>query len=211
MHFEDERKEYQEGFLSEKDLIANPFDQAKKWVEEALLSDELEPTAACLATSTQTGKVSSRMVLLKHLDEDGAYFFTHNTSKKGMQLAENPYASLTLYWKTLERAIILEGPVHLLSTNITQEYFAKRPRKSQLGSLASSQGKVIVGKEGLIHHFQALEKEYEGRPVPMPKTWCGYALRPELIEFWQGRPSRLHDHFSYRKTDSGWIIERISP
>ena len=208
---EDERKEYQEGFLSERELLQNPFLQGKKWIEEALNSSELEPTAGCLATSTKTGQASSRMILLKHFDEDGAYFFTHKTSRKGKQLEENPYASLTLYWKTLERELILEGPVVVLPNKLTEEYFSKRPRKSQLGALASKQGEVLSGKKILIDRFEALEKEYAGKPIPMPETWCGYALQPHLIEFWQGRPSRLHDHFSYRKTPSGWQLERISP
>ena len=208
---EDERKEYQEGFLSERELLQNPFAQGKKWIEDALHSSELEPTAACLATSTKTGRASSRMVLLKHFDEDGAYFFTHKTSKKGMQLEENPYASLTLYWKTLERELIFEGPVIALPEKLTEEYFSKRPRKSQLGALASKQGEVIEGKRGLIDRFEELERKYAGRAIPMPETWRGYAILPNLIEFWQGRPSRLHDHFAYRKSPSGWLLERISP
>jgi len=211
MDMASERKEYQEGFLSAKELLPDPFDQVKKWINEAMASGEIEPTAACLATSTAEGKVSSRMVLLKQFSENGAYFFTHTTSKKGEQLKENPYASLTIYWKSLERQIILEGPVERLSQEIVDDYFSKRPRKSQLGALASHQGEVLQDRKVLLNRYQDLEKEYEDKEIPTPPSWGGYALQPVLIEIWQGRPSRLHDHFSYRKSGSRWILERISP
>jgi pyridoxamine 5'-phosphate oxidase len=211
MDLEDKRKEYQKGTLSKKTLSKDPFQQVSLWIEEALASEEIEPTAACLATSTRDGKVSSRMVLLKGFSKDGAYFFTNLKSKKGAQLQENHYASLTLYWKLLERQVILEGPVTLLPKTVAAAYFAKRSRHSQLGTLASQQGAVIPNRKFLEEKYDQLEKKYEGKEIPLPPNWGGFALHPHLIELWQGRVSRLHDHFAYHYQEPEWILERISP
>ena len=164
-----------------------------------------------LATASAEGHPSCRMVLLKKMDERGFIFFTNKESRKGRDLAANPYACATFYWHELERQVILDGPVDLLSLDETESYFATRPRGSQLGSWASHQDEVVTSREVLEMSYKHYEQKFSNQPIPMPSYWGGYLLRPNRMEFWQGRQNRLHDRFRCLLVEETWKIERLAP
>jgi pyridoxamine 5'-phosphate oxidase len=208
----DLRKDYTLQGLQEKDADSDPFIQFQRWFDQALAAQIPEPNAMTLATATLEGKPSARMVLLKNFDERGFVFFTNYSSHKGQELTANPQAALVFWWAELERQVRIEGLVEKTSDAESDEYFQSRPLNSRLGAWASDQSQVIAKREVLEQRLQELQNKYEHEEVPRPQHWGGYRLIPNLIEFWQGRPSRLHDRLNYRRQeDSSWHIERLSP
>lgn len=205
------RKSYDKAALEKADLSANPLEQFQSWLAEALKTDILEPTAMTLATASADGKPSARMVLLKGADERGFSFYTNYDSRKGKELSANPYAALVLYWDALERQVRIEGKVEKLSREASEAYFKSRPYGSQIGALASFQSSVLASREPLEKRTQALKERYAEGDVPLPEFWGGYLLKPSAIEFWQGRPSRLHDRLKYVLEDGVWQVLRLSP
>jgi pyridoxamine 5'-phosphate oxidase len=198
--------------LFEQDLDPNPVVQFTRWFDAAKAADCPLPEAMTLATSSLSGEVSARMVLLKSYDEHGFVFFTNYNSPKCAQLHENPRAALLFWWPALERQVRIEGAVCHTTEQESDEYFATRPRGSQLGAWASDQSKVIAGRGDLDARFEELAATYKEKPIPRPPHWGGYRVIPVLFEFWQGRPDRLHDRFGYRLREAkDWVIERLSP
>jgi pyridoxamine 5'-phosphate oxidase len=205
-------KEFNLRELRESDLDSNPFRQFQKWFEEALKADPVYANAMTLATANRGGKPSARMMLLKGFDEDGFVFYTNSESNKGEDLGQNPRAALVFWWSQLERQVRIEGRVEKVSDEEADSYFRTRPKGSQLGAWASQQSRVIRSREVLDNRMEELEAKYSDVDVPRPPYWLGYRLVPESIEFWQGRPNRLHDRLRYRLVkDGSWIIERLAP
>ncbi len=212
MNLAELRREYTKGGLRRADLDPHPLVQFQKWFEEALNSQLLEPSAMTLATADAEGRPSARVVLLKGADERGFLFFTNYESRKGRELASNALASLVLYWAELERQICIAGDVTKVSRAESEKYFALRPRGSQLGACVSKQSSSVPDRAFLEARLQEIETQFANREVEMPAQWGGYILAPIRIEFWQGRPNRLHDRFQYSKQpDGSWHIDRLSP
>ncbi|MFP5269383.1 pyridoxamine 5'-phosphate oxidase [Coleofasciculus sp.] len=208
----DLRKEYTLQGLSKTDAHPNPFGQFTLWFDQAVAAKLPEPNAMTLATATPDGKPSARMVLLKDYDERGFVFYTNYQSRKGKQLLANPWGAIAFWWTQLERQVRIEGQIEKVSAQESDTYFHSRPQDSQLGAWASEQSQVIDSREVLEQRLQQLKKEYEHKTLPRPPHWGGFRLIPVTIEFWQGRPSRLHDRLLYQRTeDSNWLIQRLSP
>lgn len=209
------RQDYRQASLRRGEVAADPFAQFHRWFGEARQAGIVEPNAMTLATVDQaTGQPSSRVVLLKGLDDRGFLFFTNYQSRKGHELAAQPRAALGFFWKELERQVNIRGAVELVTPEESEAYFHSRPRNSQLGAHASAQSSVIPGREWLEERFEILNRKYpEGTEIPLPCTWGGYRLIPEAVEFWQGRPSRLHDRLCYERgqENGGWRLDRLSP
>ncbi|MDR3459053.1 MAG: pyridoxamine 5'-phosphate oxidase [Verrucomicrobiae bacterium] len=234
MNLSDFREDYRHGSLDRAQLNPSPFAQFESWFQTAAgeqsqsrwrkigialfklwsaICNHRPPdiNAMTLATVDKDGRPSTRTVLLKTLDERGFVFFTNYDSRKGRELAENPNAALTFFWSELERQVCVAGTVTKLPVAESEHYFKTRPRGSQIGAWASTQSEVVADRAALEAKWSELEKKFPGE-VPLPPNWGGFILRPERIEFWQGRPSRLHDRFSYiRQADDSWKIERLSP
>jgi pyridoxamine 5'-phosphate oxidase len=212
MNVGDLRQSYERGFLLEQTVNANPVLQFQGWLQDAVAAQILEPNAMTLATVTPEGKPSARIVLLKNFDDRGFVFYTNFQSRKGRELSQTPAAALVFWWERLERQVRIEGNIAKVSDAEADAYFQSRPKGSQLGAWASDQSQLIKGREDLERHLQALEQEYENRPIPRPANWGGYRLAPTVFEFWQGRPNRLHDRLCYRQNNiTSWTIERLSP
>ncbi len=203
------RKNYEKGELLEDKIHSNPFKQFSVWFEEVLNSNIYEPNAMILATASDN-KPSARVVLLKGFDEIGFKFYTNYNSRKGQDLSVNPNAALLFYWMELERQVRIEGRIEKLSREESLEYFNSRPLESRYGALASNQSEIIPNREYLEKKFSELKEKYGFNP-PMPENWGGFILKPNFFEFWQGRPSRLHDRIVYERTESNWKIYRLSP
>lgn len=207
----DMRKEYSRQSLEVQDVSADPIVQFQKWFDEASSSELPEPNAMHLATVSEDGKPSGRIVLLKGIEEGQFIFYTNYKSQKGKAMKKTPWASLTFFWVELERQVRIEGKVDQVSAKTSTDYFHSRPRGSQIGAWVSPQSSVIPGRDFLENRKQELEKQFEGQEIPRPEHWGGYAVEPATLEFWQGRPSRLHDRIRYSLTEGNWIIERLAP
>ena len=210
--FELLRKDYRLQSLNEGEVDANPVKQFEIWWGQAINTKIEEPDAMTLATATLEGKPSARIVLLKKITDDGFIFFTNYKSRKGKEIDENPFASITFFWKELERQVRAEGEVEKISDAESDEYFATRPFESRIGAWSSPQSSVILNREVLQKAVDSYSTKFNKKEIPRPKHWGGYILKPNLVEFWQGRPGRLHDRLQYKLTkDLNWKIERLAP
>ena len=208
----DIRREYSFETLSEKEVAKDPIKQFGKWWEEAVRSKIDEVNAMTLATASSDGLPSARIVLLKEYNEHGFVFFTNYESFKAQQMAENPKACLVFFWKELERQIRITGLIQKIGKEQSDQYFKTRPESSRIGAWASPQSRVIDGRYWLDEKFNELVNKMEGTDIERPPHWGGYIVKPVVIEFWQGRPSRLHDRIQYTLEESGgWKIERLAP
>lgn len=209
----DFRQVYQKGELIENFVFDNPMQQFQEWFLQAQQSDtEREANAVSVASIGADGFPKTRVVLLKKYTHEGFIFYTNYESEKGKAIAQNPNVCLSFFWSGLERQIIVKGVAEKLAENLSDGYFESRPRGSQLGALASDQSAVIPNREYLQERLQFFENQYENKEIPRPKNWGGYLVRPISMEFWQGRPNRLHDRLRYTLTEEfDWKMERLSP
>ena len=206
----DLRKNYSRGSLSESDVDPNPIHQFEQWFEQASKAECPEPHAMTLATINLSGSPSARIVLLKGVIEDQFVFYTNYQSEKGQAIASHPHVALLFFWHELERQVRIEGTCSLLAPNLSDDYYLSRPIASRIGAWASPQSQAVPSREFL----EAEEKKYQqqfGDQPPRPAHWGGYCVKPNRIEFWQGRPSRLHDRINYSKVNHAWKIERLAP
>lgn len=205
------RRNYEFAGLSEADAGDDPFVLFRRWFDQSLAGELPEPNAFALATCTPEGVPSVRTVLLKALDDRGFTFFTNYDSRKGLELAANPRAAMVFFWHLLERQVRVEGTVEIVTAAESDEYFATRPLGSRLGAWASAQGKVIPDREFLEARYSELTTRYSDGNVPRPPNWGGYRVLPTVFEFWQGRPSRLHDRIRFTRSGERWVRDRLAP
>ncbi len=205
------RREYCISELSKTTVDDDPLVQFRKWLDDALNAQVMDPTAMTLATSGAEGRPSARIVLLKDVNDEGLSFFTNYESKKARQLEENPRAALLFYWPELERQVRFEGLIEKVAAGESDEYFASRPEGSKIGAWASRQSRMIASRSRLEDQLAEMVNKFKNRPVPRPEYWGGYRLMPYLAEFWQGRQSRLHDRIQYLLNNAKWHISRLSP
>jgi pyridoxamine 5'-phosphate oxidase len=205
------RKEYMLRSLLENEVNQNPLKQFATWWDDAVDSKIEEVNAMTLATVNEQGYPSARIVLLKDFNESGFVFFTNYESRKGKSLLVNPKASIVFFWKELERQVRIEGVVEKISEEESTAYFTSRPVESKIGAWASPQSEVISSRNFLEERFKNYEQQFSEAEIPKPRYWGGYIVKPTRIEFWQGRPGRLHDRIEYNKNNEGWTIERLAP
>jgi len=209
----DYRKSYEKSELTETSIRENPMEQFQKWFHEVEASDGVdEPNAMTVSTIGLDGFPKSRVVLMKKFTFEGFIFYTNYRSEKGKAIAANPSVCLSFFWPNMERQVIIKGKAEKIAENLSDGYFESRPKGSQLGAVVSDQSQVVPSREHLEGKLKELEQEYEGKEVPRPDYWGGFLVRPVSIEFWQGRPNRLHDRIRYTlNEDFDWKIERLAP
>ncbi len=205
------RTDYTLNTLDADKVNSEPIIQFNHWLEEAIQANVPEPTAMHLATATQDGKPSGRIVLLKGTQEEGFIFYTNYESRKGQELADNPYGCITFFWTELQRQVRIEGKIAKIAPQLSEDYFHSRPRGSQISALVSPQSQIIDNRDILEQQVALKTQALEGKSVPKPDHWGGYCLKPTYIEFWQGRSSRLHDRLCYTKEGNDWKIVRLAP
>ena len=205
------RQEYRSASLTEADVEKDPIAQFAKWFTDAMSAQLYEPNVMTLATADRNGKPSARIVLLKGFDENGFVFYTNYESHKGRELQENPQASLVFFWPELERQVRIDGKVTKTAPEASDQYFHSRPQGSQIGAMASNQSTILPDRQDLEQKVIDLTEAYQGKEIPRPAHWGGFVVSPESIEFWQGRPSRLHDRIAYQLEGGEWKINRLAP
>lgn len=210
-HIQQIRIDYSKAQLNESSVEKYPIKQFEKWMHEAIKSEVPEVNAMTLATTGKDFKPTLRIVLLKEFTEKGFTFFTNYHSKKGNDMAQNPHVAVNFFWIEMQRQVRIEGVIEKISEKDSEEYFKTRPRESKLGAWVSEQSTVIKNRTVLEDKFAELNKKYPDNNVPRPPYWGGYLLKPNYIEFWQGRMSRLHDRIVYKQEGNNWIIQRLAP
>ena len=205
------RRDYMHAGLSREDLHDDPLIQFERWLQDAVDANLRDATAMTLATADVQGRPSARIVLLKGVEDDCFVFYTNYESRKAREIEENPKVSLCFYWDEFDRQVRIFGTAKRVSRDQSEAYFKSRPRESQIGAWASHQSSEVSGRQALDDQFKRLKDTFEGQEVPLPDFWGGYGIRPERVEFWQGRPSRMHDRFEYRLEKGRWEVFRLSP
>ncbi len=207
----DTREEYGKSGLRRADLLADPLDFFRLWYEYASDQEDIDTNAFVLSTVDASGNPDSRVLLLKGIEQQRLIFYTNYNSTKGTQIAQNQHVSMLFFWKSLERQVRIRGRAERISAERSAAYFGSRPRASQLGACASEQSHVVGSRDELEQQYHDLESKYQGSEIPMPENWGGYQIEPSEFEFWQGRESRLHDRFRYRREGTTWKIDRLAP
>ena len=208
----DMRINYTKGFLVEESVVSDPIEQFRSWFEEATNSEVLEANAMIIATIDENNVPSARTVLLKEIDPEGFLFYTNYNSDKAKEISGNPNVSLVFLWKEIERQVRITGVAEKISTDRSKQYFHKRPKGSQIGAWVSPQSSIIASRDVLDERQKEIESKYKDEEqLPLPEFWGGYIVKPTAVEFWQGRPSRLHDRLRYKLVDGEWKIERLAP
>lgn len=205
------RQEYTAGSLNEEEMASDPIQEFGEWMNAAISAGLSEPNAMTVATATPEGKPSARVVLLKEFNNEGFVFFTNYHSRKGKELKSNPFAAVLFDWHDIERQVRIEGMVEKLSEEDSDEYFESRPESAKIGAWASPQSRIIKNREEIEKLQEEIEDQFDELPVHRPGHWGGYLIRPTTIEFWQGRPNRMHDRIVYYKTEEGWTMHRLAP
>ena len=205
------RRDFASKPLSKSDLNENPMEQFATWMEEAVNAQILDPYAMCLSTVNSAGRPSSRIVYWRDVSENGFVLYTNYNSRKGIEIAGNSHVALNFHWSELDRQIRIEGPIKKVPVEMSDAYWATRPRESRIGAWASAQSSIVSSPNQLQNSVKELEAKFGDGEIPRPAHWGGYVVVPERLEFWQGRPSRLHDRFVYIKNGDGWTMEQLSP
>jgi pyridoxamine 5'-phosphate oxidase len=211
MDLESLRREYLHGGLSREDLVENPIEQFRIWMQQAIDLKVGDPTAMTIATVAANGQPSQRIVLLKHFDDEGFVFYTNYSSRKANELNQNSKISLHFPWHSIDRQVKICGEVIKISKTESVKYFFSRPKDSQLAAIASEQSKVLTSRTVLINQFESLKQKFQSGDVPFPDFWGGYRVKAHEIEFWQGGANRLHDRFCFTRTNENWEVSRLAP
>lgn len=205
------RREYEAGELTEREMASDPLEMFGRWLQEAVDAGVTEPNAMTLATATAEGRPSARVVLLKEVNSEGFVFFTNYLSRKGRELLVNPHAALVFDWHEMERQVRIEGGVERLPAVASDAYFDARPENAKIGAWTSPQSKIVKDRSELDALLQAAEERFAQEEIHRPDHWGGFLIRPTVVEFWQGRPNRLHDRIACYKTEEGWSMHRLAP